>query len=344
MLAAARTSSGIDYGTAGVNTGNGSSFTNITSGPTTPLIGATEAERSPLLRASRHSILSAELDVARAAEKVERRRSQSARRKPVAHQLGPEYASSSQHQPSSATVTSPGWGATESTQSSLLLPANDRDSLRGRPRGPIDMERGDMQQPYGRSISTSPRATLKHVMPTSSAPATVKRTTSSGGQRPRAVGVVFMSVFLLAGIGRTSIKGMQQGKRGGDVGEEERGHVIVPQAASIWDSSSSNQHHSNRNQQQLESVTIPVGYVRQPDTATYITIPIQPNAATTKQFSLSSPHQPDSQHDGEKGDKPPNGQGHYQRIVGRVSAWVCTTLYLTSRLPQIWKNVSRTVC
>lgn len=28
-------------------------------------------------------------------------------------------------------------------------------------------------------------------------------------------------------------------------------------------------------------------------------------------------------------------------IIGRISAWVCTTLYLTSRLPQIWKNVSR---
>lgn len=30
-----------------------------------------------------------------------------------------------------------------------------------------------------------------------------------------------------------------------------------------------------------------------------------------------------------------------QRLIGRMSAWICTTLYLTSRLPQIWKNVSR---
>lgn len=29
-----------------------------------------------------------------------------------------------------------------------------------------------------------------------------------------------------------------------------------------------------------------------------------------------------------------------QQILGRVFAWLCTTLYLTSRLPQIWKNVS----
>lgn len=27
-------------------------------------------------------------------------------------------------------------------------------------------------------------------------------------------------------------------------------------------------------------------------------------------------------------------------VIGRISAWTCTTLYLTSRMPQIWKNVS----
>lgn len=31
---------------------------------------------------------------------------------------------------------------------------------------------------------------------------------------------------------------------------------------------------------------------------------------------------------------------HTEQVIGRVSAWTCTTLYLTSRLPQIWKNVS----
>lgn len=33
-----------------------------------------------------------------------------------------------------------------------------------------------------------------------------------------------------------------------------------------------------------------------------------------------------------------------QRTIGRISAWACTTLYLTSRLPQIWKNVSVRYC
>lgn len=47
---------------------------------------------------------------------------------------------------------------------------------------------------------------------------------------------------------------------------------------------------------------------------------------------LEHPH--DEPHDREP--PPPS----IDRIVGRISAWFCTTLYLTSRLPQIWKNVS----
>ncbi|PPQ76214.1 hypothetical protein CVT24_008946 [Panaeolus cyanescens] len=30
-----------------------------------------------------------------------------------------------------------------------------------------------------------------------------------------------------------------------------------------------------------------------------------------------------------------------EQILGRIFAWICTTLYLTSRLPQIWKNYAR---
>jgi hypothetical protein len=39
-------------------------------------------------------------------------------------------------------------------------------------------------------------------------------------------------------------------------------------------------------------------------------------------------------------DPPPLTPEQKRRIIGRISAWACTTLYLTSRLPQIWKNVS----
>ena len=40
-------------------------------------------------------------------------------------------------------------------------------------------------------------------------------------------------------------------------------------------------------------------------------------------------------------DLPPPGESlPLRQVIGRLSAWTCTILYLTSRLPQIWKNVS----
>ena len=39
-------------------------------------------------------------------------------------------------------------------------------------------------------------------------------------------------------------------------------------------------------------------------------------------------------------DPSPDPPQSFERQIGRISAWSCTTLYLTSRLPQIWKNVS----
>jgi solute carrier family 66 (lysosomal lysine-arginine transporter), member 1 len=38
-------------------------------------------------------------------------------------------------------------------------------------------------------------------------------------------------------------------------------------------------------------------------------------------------------------NRPPVAVPTLDRVIGRISAWACTTLYLTSRLPQIWKNV-----
>lgn len=45
-------------------------------------------------------------------------------------------------------------------------------------------------------------------------------------------------------------------------------------------------------------------------------------------------------HDHDRDHGIPDQPFSFQRIIGRISAWACTTLYLTSRLPQIWKNVS----
>lgn len=38
---------------------------------------------------------------------------------------------------------------------------------------------------------------------------------------------------------------------------------------------------------------------------------------------------------------PPYENPSWDRLMGRIFAWICTTLYLTSRLPQIWKNFVR---
>lgn len=46
----------------------------------------------------------------------------------------------------------------------------------------------------------------------------------------------------------------------------------------------------------------------------------------------------DDHHHHDPSPEPPQS---FERQIGRISAWSCTTLYLTSRLPQIWKNVSR---
>ncbi|KAJ7685303.1 PQ loop repeat-domain-containing protein [Mycena polygramma] len=49
-------------------------------------------------------------------------------------------------------------------------------------------------------------------------------------------------------------------------------------------------------------------------------------------------------------EDPPQHEPHHEptptdpsneRVLGRIFAWLCTTLYLTSRLPQIWKNYVR---
>jgi hypothetical protein len=203
-----------------------------------------------------------------------------------------------------------------------------------------------MQQAYGRSISTSPQARFKQALPTSSAPATVKRTTSSGGQRPRAVGVVFMSVFLLAGIGRTSWKGMREGHGAGDVGSGGRGQVILPhESNSNWAIPHSSERPTETDQHHVGSTIEVVGpHADKTDATTYISIVTSTDPIHIGRPISSSPEQTQHLIGADKGDKPPTGSSHYQRIVGRVSAWVCTTLYLTSRLPQIWKNVSLFVC
>ncbi|KAG8973590.1 rRNA (cytosine-C5-)-methyltransferase nop2 [Tulasnella sp. 425] len=60
-------------------------------------------------------------------------------------------------------------------------------------------------------------------------------------------------------------------------------------------------------------------------------------ASSSPSFSSASRHHDDQPH----APKPKKPIRSRKLIIGRISAWLCTTLYLTSRLPQIWKNFVR---
>lgn len=143
-----------------------------------------------------------------------------------------------------------------------------------------------------------------------------------------------MSVFLLAGVGRTGWRRVPQEGRG----DVARGEVLVPRiAGDAWRASGMDETPSITDQQYIAAAVEKAATHRAgTNTPTYITVTnVQSDAPPSGVNLIQS-----NINGTDKGDKPPNGGSHYQRIVGRASAWVCTTLYLTSRLPQIWKNVS----
>ena len=132
------------------------------------------------------------------------------------------------------------------------------------------------------------------------------RGSSGRGKRRRAAGVAFMSIGLLAfgrSRGAISTGGSMIAGRRGDIGR-----VLTPLSAV--------EHHY-----------IPHSPTRHPAAPNSLYDPF-----TTTFTNLDYPGHPDT--------PPSRPPVDYQRLIGRINAWACTTLYLTSRLPQIWKNVS----
>lgn len=129
------------------------------------------------------------------------------------------------------------------------------------------------------------------------------------GPKGKAAGVIFMGTWMLFGIG-TKGGGYAGGSRG-DLSRIDRGTVL--DSPVFW--------------QYSRAAAGDGGVSRLRDTVI-----------------MSSNLENKTHHDGQDGhDK--HDDGHYnnemiKRTIGRISAWICTTLYLTSRLPQIWKNVS----
>jgi hypothetical protein len=129
----------------------------------------------------------------------------------------------------------------------------------------------------------------------------VVRTTSGKGKGRRTAGVAFMSIGLMVGYG--GFKPLQS--RG--TGE------VIGLGSSI------------------STTTAFSPPIRHPQPFAFSTSP-DPSSTHSTTFDYSvRPHDH---------PEPPPEPYSFKRLIGRTSAWACTTLYLTSRLPQIWKNVS----
>ena len=127
---------------------------------------------------------------------------------------------------------------------------------------------------------------------------------SQPGRSPRAnrrgSTMVFMGAWALFGIGTLSMRGYSA---------ESGGEVILP--GRVLSPSSS-----------------------MPSSLPFPSPPLESPPLAPIDLVLDTLYFEDTSEDGSPVAGPP-----LDRVIGRISAWTSTTLYLTSRLPQIWKNV-----
>ncbi|WWC61031.1 uncharacterized protein I303_103609 [Kwoniella dejecticola CBS 10117] len=136
---------------------------------------------------------------------------------------------------------------------------------------------------------------------------------SGGRGGRRAAGVAFMSLGLLVGWG--GLGGNKMARQGAI---QNTGKVLgdLDGLQPDWDKSAISQRHTT-----------------QPKSEFYQEIPNIPSHITY----VSTDHPDGPSPPPHAPEEPPS----LQRIIGRISAWACTNLYLASRLPQIWKNFQR---
>jgi solute carrier family 66 (lysosomal lysine-arginine transporter), member 1 len=138
------------------------------------------------------------------------------------------------------------------------------------------------------------------------------RTTSESGNKTssrasrKGAGMVFLGVWALFGIG--NLVGSRSGSSSDD--QTSIGRVLTTDAISAPEST---------------ATVIGLFPADTPPPADYST-PLMFHTTYAKNTA------PEKHHN--------ENEALRQRIIGRIFAWLCATLYLTSRLPQIWKNVS----
>nr|XP_019042316.1 hypothetical protein I302_08918 [Kwoniella bestiolae CBS 10118]OCF21246.1 hypothetical protein I302_08918 [Kwoniella bestiolae CBS 10118] len=292
------------------------------------------------------AIYEAALDVARAAERAShRRRSRSKRRKlsrqtSASNVLDEEDLADSFHSElsnkSSSTING---GAPASprrlTQSTGTLLNDSRGrSMTRTPIHPVsplppsnsssndNLEGLPTSGTLGLILGTGAQADLQMRENKRSQSRSLSLVRGSGGRGGRrAAGVAFMSLGLLVGWGGFA------NNAGGPV--RSVGKVLVGPTSGI-----SNYYQPSSYDIDIDSQT--------PSSSTYHTESNPPIEDTQIREYVDSILYTD-QKDSPTAPPPhmPEDPPSFQRIIGRISAWACTTLYLASRLPQIWKNFQR---
>ena len=215
---------------------------------------------------------------------------------------------------------------TGASGSGLGLTIGEHDILkRGRPLrrqvdSPIDMTIDDSnidlerQALLGTSVTTIRASTRDTAHTTTSTNTSTARRNSRASKR--SAGLVFLGVWALFGVGGL---GQQLRQRSVPLNKGTGAVLNEVDAPAEWPSpaySPTSRHHEAFDPSNLDMDR------GSSDSVSIILDPLP--------FSEGG----DSSQPEEKEESP-----SMERIIGRISAWTCTTLYLTSRLPQIWKNV-----
>lgn len=263
---------------------------------------------------SAEALYAAALDVARAAERVHARRSTSNRPRPRHAATVPAPRSDSQ-------------AALNSTQSEVSLHSSstdddDDDAAHAR----LTQSVSALGEPRGRTLTrnstglATPQNELEHgdtldelrdshVLEIRRRVGSRSQNRSGSQARARGSGrraatVAFMGLGLL--FWRGAVPGVVVPRGGGE------GHVVerleqAPAASSV---------------------------------SAWHTAPLHPPVLGYRPRTFVTFEDPEDPRDPPPPPPPKDEEPDLKEVIGRISAWCCTTLYLTSRLPQIWKNVS----
>ncbi|GAA5830365.1 hypothetical protein JCM11251_001324 [Rhodosporidiobolus azoricus] len=225
-------------------------------------------------------------------------------------------------------------------------------------------------QAFPSHVSFDPYPQQSHVYssaPEDESPRTSRQRTSSSRSRPppssrRSTSVVFLSVGALITFGGRGLFGTGAG--GAGVGVLKRDARGADGRAWSAPTASAIEGAGEGGEQWVGPVRHPAFFASPPSSLDTVLPPSSllslskratalPLDASAASFDPSAPSfnasssptataRDPEDGDDEEPDDPPHRDGvDWERVIGRVNAWACAALYLTSRLPQLWQNFRR---